>query len=561
MGRPVPALFPALASRLGFNYCQQLQSQHVVVAAWALARLGHHDAALTARLLWRAVVVRQALQPRGVGLLLWAAGTLRHDADPRAVAQLLQAFKQHAGKARGKDLSLVVYGLHKLRLLQQHRSWLLGGLLQLVMQRLQDMQPAGIATLLSALLELSRSDATAAAAPEQQQAAPATTRLPVPSSRAKGLDPPASLLAKRRQQPGTASPAAAAGAAAAAVSGAPAPHAASSPGTTTSRLLNPRHMAPLYREVARRIAAQLQHTKPQTLASISLALAALGYYDARLFTRLAAALAAAVAAEPGRASDEQAGRHWNAAAGHHGRQQQQGEESQLPYPTQQRVRLLCMFAHFQHPAPALWRALLPQLAAQHAEAAGSCSSSGSLQPRAVVQLLAAGTSAGCASDAVVLQGMLQLALAVLQERQESLQVADLVQLASRHLAAECGAAADASWCCGTAAAAGAAGQAPAPPAACAGAAVLSQPQLLPPQHLPKLLEAAVQLHSSSSSSSSSSVRSSCTLTATNPPGSSATMHSPAAGIPASSSITSITARSMLVRSLVNASWSGCQILL
>jgi hypothetical protein len=525
LGQPVPALFSALVTRLGFNYCQQLQSQHVVIASWALAKLGHYDASLTTRLLWRAVVVRQALQTRGVGLLVWSAGKQGHAADPRAVAQLLQAFKQHAGKARGKDLSLVLYGLHALGLLQQHRAWLLDGCLQLVLQRLQDMQPAGIATLLSALLALSRSDAAAAA--EQQQASAASAaagaaRLPMQSGEAhagQGHVQADSLLLKRLQQPGAASPTAAA----AAVSGAATPHVSSSrdrPNNSSSQgLLDPRHMAPLYREVARRIAAQLQHTTPQTLASISLSLAGLGYYDARLYTRLAAALAAAAAPEAAAASAadavQAAQRQMEVAADaeqQHDDCQQQEQQSQaswqLPYSTQQCVRLLCMFAHFQHPAPALWHAVLPNLAAQHAEDAGSSSSS-CLQPRAVVQLLAASTSAGCAGTASVLQGLLQLAVALLQQHQGSLAVTDLVQLAAAG-----------SWL----------HNAPQQQVVAAGAgelqplllqldrhlqrllprlvsAVLSQPHLLPPQHLPKLLEAAVQLQQSSSSgmwSSSSS---------------------------------------------------------
>jgi hypothetical protein len=482
MGQPVPALFSALLPRLGFNYCQQLQSQHVVVACWALAKLGHYDAALTARLLWRAVVVRQALQTHGVGLLLWSAGKLGHVADPRAVAQLLQAFKQHAGKARGKDVSLVLYGLHKLGLLQQHRAWLLGALLQLVMQRLQDMQPAGIATLLSALLELSQAEA----AEQQHAAAAADARLVGHEHNNKQ---PASLLAQRLQQP--------AGAAAAA--DAPAPDAAASPRAAyTSRLLDPRHMAPLYREVARHIAAQLQHTMPQTLASISLSLGGLGYYDARLYTRLAAALAAAAAVpEVAAAACDQRRQQQP----QHQQQQALDGAQQPSFTMQQSVRLLCMFAHYQHPAPALWCALLPGLV-QHAGFTDSSSSSSSLQPRAVVQLLAASTSAGCGSDAVVLQGLMQLAVAALQDHAASLQVTDLVQLAAAG-----------TWLLTAVqqqqqALGDAIGLQP-----LLGqldrhlhrllprllSAVLSQPQLLPPQHLPKLLGAATQLHRSSSS--------------------------------------------------------------
>jgi hypothetical protein len=517
---PVPVLFSALLPRLGFNYCQQLQSQHVVMACWALAKLGHYDAALTARLLWRAVVVRNALQTHSVGLLLWSAGKLGHAADPTAIAQLLQAFKQHAGKARGKDVSLVLYGLQRLGLLQQHRAWLLGGLLQLVLLRLQDMQPAGVATLLSVLLEMSRGEAATATAAGHEQQQPQQGVAVVgfnlhssssSSSSTAGGDTQAGLLAKRLQQPASASPAAAA----ATTVYAAAPRAATSAEPYSSRLLDPRHMAPLYREVARHIAAQLQATTPQTLASISLSLAGLGYYDARLYTRLAAALAAA--AEIGVETsneDVQQLQQVDAAAEHYQthQQQQQGDGTrQPPYTTQQCWRLLCMFSHYQHPAPAVWHVLLPALAAEHA--ATTDSSSSSLQPRVVVQLLAASTVAGCAGDGVVLQGLLQLAVAVLQQHAASLQVTDLVQLAAAG-----------TWLLNAAQQQQQQQQQVTSASAVVlqpllgqldrhlhrllprlVSAVLSQPQCLPPQHLPKLLEAATQLQCSSSNSSSGSM--------------------------------------------------------
>eukprot|EP00775_Hariotina_reticulata_P013746 gene13746-13865_t len=124
--QPVPQLFSTLAAVGGFNFMKRLQSQHVAIITWAAAKLGHHDGRLFDRLLWRAVVVRGALQLKHVGLLLWAAGRVRHAVDPRAVAQLLQVTKQRHLQLKGRDLATILLGLMQLGLLEGHTSWFYG---------------------------------------------------------------------------------------------------------------------------------------------------------------------------------------------------------------------------------------------------------------------------------------------------------------------------------------------------------------------------------------------------------------------------------------------------
>jgi hypothetical protein len=423
--RPVPTLFGALVSRCGSRYLKALTAQQVALLAWCCARLGHHDADLFGRLLWRGVALQSALSPCDAGLLLWATGRLRHVPDERAVAALLQPLRAQPGRVRARALAHAAYGLAATGLALTHARWLAGDALRLLALRVGELQPIGAAMLLGALATLARDEA-AATLPRAGAAGGAVLQSSPPP-------PP---------------------------------------------LLQPRQLEPLFRELARHIVYQLPITRPGTLYTITCALGALGYYDARLYARIAAA----TAADSGR------------------------NDGALLSP-RQALQLLCLYQRLQHPAPALWQALLPRVLqgwhgtdtpVQHApvQRRGAMDPA-SLQPGELVQLLAAAAAcgSGCEGQPGMLLSHLLVLCSALLQAQSCLSVAESAQLAV-----------GGAWLLQEAA--GAAGTATATGSAVLmkrllqrlvarlASAALSQPGILPSAQLPGLLRAAVLLQQS-----------------------------------------------------------------
>jgi hypothetical protein len=537
LNRPVPQLFNTLTAVAGFNFVKRLQSHHVAVITWAAAKLGHHDGRLFDRLLWRAVVVRAALQLKHVAMLLWAAGKVGHAADARAVAQLLQVTKQRQLQLRGRDLTTILLGLMKLGLLPRHTSWFYHCVLPQVVRQLQELQPMGVAIVLRALLELETAAAqeplpvpAAAAAgsmPWQGGAAMAFTLAPISqmyngrssSSTSSGLQ---ELFTQQLGQPWSSQrppEPAGPGAQPAAASTVGRGGKLASPLEKNAAVRPPAasRFPLLFREMNRHIAVQLPTTRPQTLYNIVICLARLGYYDARLYTKIVASLETAVATSLIPSSTAIAAATVVAASftaqpilcqPQQQQQQQQQQElaavhsmvsqGQAVLAQEHMLQLLCVCAHFQHPAPSLWLVVLPRLVAEHQQ----------LQPQQLVVLMNAArhSAAGATMQecARLMPGLLQLVVTALQQ-QDDLNMLQLLQLAAAGtwvlvMAAELAYQPEQLQHF--------------PPQVVQQlvqlakqlhqllprlvSAALSQPQLLPLPHLPCLLQAAVQLQQCSS---------------------------------------------------------------
>lgn len=299
-----------------------------------------------------------------------------------------QVCKAQWWKLRGKHLSNLVWGLLRTNTLQHHSAFFMGLLLCQVTVKLHELQPVGVATILQALLQASRTapqysssrrgermlasgrgqdqgqeQAVAAAAAGgaggggvAEDGAGDGSRGSSSSDDWGGVAvlPPHSLtVAQRLQQQqqgggGSGCPSPRLPVSAAAIARAQIGMSAALSGhcgDTNSQLRL------LLRQMGAHIVAQLPQTTPQTLYNIIISLAGVGYYEPRLYTRLAAAAAA------GGVSGEDTNTSSSVE------QEQRQQEQQCVYSAQQSLQLLCAFSSFQHAAPELWQQLLPGLVA------------------------------------------------------------------------------------------------------------------------------------------------------------------------------------------------------
>lgn len=404
----------------------------------------------------------------------------------------------------------------------------MGVLLCQVTVKLHELQPVGVATVLQALLKVSRGSKRRTARLSTQQGEDSTSQgsaasQQLSSSRtsgsrtsgssssrsddASGAGRPAHgatvherLAHKAGQQgegnssSGVASRAGVSPAAAARAQIALSAAFAGSQGDTSSQLLL------LLRQMGEHIMQQLPNTTPQTLYNIIVSLAGLGYYEPRLYDRLATA-AASAAAGAGFTPPCRAG---HAPPGFQDHSQQQQQQLGCVYSSQQCLQLLGAFGTFQHAAPQLQQQLLPVLAADAA----------SLTDHQLTQLLTAATSGRAPSDVSgasalgvsQVQLLLRLADAALQRQRHPAGTGQLQGLVS--VAAACStlllqAASELQQQCG------AVGMVMEDSAALLEAvyrrtdvlvgqlavAVLAQPQLLPWSTLLRLLHATLLLQS------------------------------------------------------------------
>jgi hypothetical protein len=432
----------------------------------------------------------------------------------------LQVCKAQWWKLRGKHLANLIYGLMGTHCLQHHRAFFMGVLLCQVTVKLTELSPLATATVLQALLQVTRpgpqhtpaqlsarhnlaqgtvqaleTDCSGACSSSSGMAS--NIRVPGHGTGQQVLDAPLIVQDSRnskalpRLRVSTAAAARAQIGLSAALSG--------EQGDTSSQL------ALLLRQMGVHIMQQLPETTSQTLYNTTVCLAGVGYYEPRLYTKLAAAVAAAAAAaEP-----------TNSTAGHSSvhlqptRQQQRQEKSCCVYSSEQCLQLLRAFSCFHHAAPELWRQLLPPLTVDAAN----------LTDQQLVQVLAAAAGgaagAGLSSGpqllgAAELQRLMQLADAALQ-RQKAQQAPSVAgQLQARLcLAAACSALALAAATQQQQQQQHANGALSGGGAAMLGdvcrrtdrllgqvvAVVCSQPQLMPWASLLKLLHASLTLHS------------------------------------------------------------------
>jgi hypothetical protein len=312
----------------------------------------------------------------------------------------LQVCKAQWWKLRGKHLSNLVWGLLGTDCLQHHEAFFMGVLLCQVTVKLYELQPAGVATVLQALLKVSRGtkrgtvclstqqgegNTPQGLATSHQLSSSKTSDSSSRSDGASGAGRPAHgatvhqrLGNKASQQGGGNSSSGVASrpgvSPAAAVRSQIALSAAlaGSQGDTSSQLLL------LLRQMGEHIIQQLPNTTPQTLYNITVSLAGLGYYEPRLYDRLAAA-AASAAAGAGFVPRCRAGRASPSFLDH---DQQQQQQAGCVYSSQQCLQLLNAFGTFQHAASQLQQQLLPVLAAD----------ADSLTDRQLTQLLTAATT-------------------------------------------------------------------------------------------------------------------------------------------------------------------------
>jgi len=248
-------------------------------------------------------------------------------------------------------------------------------------------------------------------------------------------------LAQQPGQPGSQGPPAPAGPvahqAASSAVGAGGKLASPSGKSAAARPSAARRFPLLFREINRHMAVQLPTTKPHTLYNTVICLARLGYYDARLYTKIVASLEMAGAPPPTPHNTAVAAATATSCAAEpilckQQQQQQQEDVGAVGCPVstgrpvlshEHLVQLLCVCAHFQHPAPALWLVVLPRLVAQQQQ----------LQPPQLVVLLTAARHSAVGSTvqerAALMPGLLQLAVAALQQ-QDDLNLLQLLQLAA-----------------------------------------------------------------------------------------------------------------------------------
>jgi len=335
--------------------------------------------------------------------------------------------------------------------LQHHTAFFRGVLLCQVTVKLAELQPVGVATVLQALLAITQAEAaqhgtarrTTRALHSHAAVATAHSTSSSSSSSSEGAADvhsaaEGSSVGLRQQrrlgQHSSGSSAAAAPRLRVSPSAAARAHIGLSaalsgtPGDSDSQLLL------LLRQMGQHILSQLHTTSPQTLYNIIIALAGVGYYEPRLYNRLAAAAAAAVAAPQGTptttsSSSSSSGSNGGSRSSSQFEQQQQsGVVSCGVYSVRQAVQLLVSLSQHQQAPLQLWVLLLPGLVRGAAQLTAAQLNRLLTAAAATAAVAAPGAGQGCGGRGVRGWGpeqmhlLLQLAAAALQQQQQQQQL-------------------------------------------------------------------------------------------------------------------------------------------